>query len=175
MGSAMKMRETIQLMKREGARLAEPIVLPGAQAMTFGCSFSELAAPIEDLEILPGKVPVDLCEFWNEAESARLFVDQTYGQWGLEIFSPRQALVATEKFRSERGRDFVAGDLVVGRFLGDSDLLLVGCNPEVDDYGTVTIALPLDRRNDWYRPARRFADFLETYARSGGKKFWEAG
>ena len=37
------------------------------------------------------KMPKDLIEFWNIHESAILFEDIKYGQWGLRILPPRKA------------------------------------------------------------------------------------
>jgi hypothetical protein len=62
---------------------------------------------------------------------------------------------------------FRSGDLVVGQFLGDQDLLIA------DDAGAVLVALPLDGRADWYRPARNIAAFLGQYVTANGAKFWE--
>lgn len=172
MDHAMSVHEAIQLMKRSGSRLAEPIAVGDMPPMTFACSFSaEGATPGEVIALWP-ECPDDLKQFWDEARTARLFEDERYGQWGLEIFDPKEAAQVTDDYRATRERDFVGGDLVVGRFLGDSDLLLVRCDPAVQDFGSVLVALPLDRRPDWYKAAESVAAFLDKYVRSGGEKFW---
>jgi hypothetical protein len=79
----------------------------------------------------------------------------------------------TEKFRAQRARDHAAGDLVVGRFLGDSDLLVVRCAPHAADYGRVVVALPLDPRGEWYEAAGSLEKFFERYEQAHGAKFWE--
>ena len=169
----MAVRDTIELMKRESSRLAAPVPVEGMSPMTFGCSFSEHAADAGDMESLPCECPNDLREFWSVAETARLFEDQEYGQWGLEIFGPTQASEITNQCRSERQRDFLEDDLVIGKFLGDSDMLMVRCDPKADDFGSVLITLPLDPRSDWDHVGESFGEFLEKYAKSGGEKYWE--
>lgn len=169
----MSVHQLIQLMKREGSNLAEPLAMQGMPPMTFACSFSKQTADRADVDALPHQSPDDLREFWNEAQSARLFEDREYGQWGLEVFRPSQAAFITDQCASKRQQDFIAGDLVIGRFLGDSDLLVIRCDRAARDFGTVIVALPLDPRNDWYQVAASFSDFLETYVKCGGAKFWE--
>jgi hypothetical protein len=126
------------------------------------------AAPTLDIA-----APPDVLEFWRGFKSARLFEDRQFGQWGLVLVPPDRALALTERFHRIRARDAVFGDLVVGEFLGDSDLLLVRADPQASDYGAVLVALPLDRRPDWYRVASNLPSFLGQYARAEGAKFWE--
>ncbi len=118
-------------------------------------------------------VPGKLAEFWRHASGARLFEDTEYGQWGLVLLSPDEAVRETEEFRKDRARDYVDGDLIVGLFLGDQDLLLVRCDPEVEDFERVLVALPLDTRIDWYEAAPNLSVFLEKYERAEGAKYWE--
>jgi hypothetical protein len=101
------------------------------------------------------------------SREVELFADVDYGQWGLRLLSPAASAAWTAKEREERSADFGLGDLVVGQFLGDQDLLIA------DDAGAVLVALPLDGRADWYRPARNIAAFLGQYVTANGAKFWE--
>jgi hypothetical protein len=112
-------------------------------------------------------LPSDLRELWTTSREAELFVDADYGQWGLNLFSPTASAARSAKEREERPVDIGSGDIVVGQFLGDQDLLVV------DDTGAVLVALPLDARADWYRPARNLAEFLDRYVAANGAKFWE--
>ncbi len=172
MEDAVSVHDAIQLMKRSGSRLAEPVAMGDMPPMTFACNFSAEGANPDEVAALWPECPDDLRRFWGEARTARLFEDEHYGQWGLEILDPKEAASVTDDCRATRERDFGNGDLVVGRFLGDSDLLLVRCDPAVQDFGSVLVALPLDPRPDWYMAAETFAAFLDKYVRSGGKKFW---
>jgi hypothetical protein len=61
---------------------------------------------------------------------------------------------------------------VIGKFLGDSDLLVIRADETQSDFGSVIVALPIDPRPDWYHVAKSLADFLEEFAQSGGQKFW---
>src|SRR5205814_9397530 len=116
-------------------------------------------------------VPPDVMELWSEFRSARLFEDRRFSQWGLVLVPPERALALTDKLHRERARDALPGDLVVGEFLGDSDLLIVRASPEAADYGAVLVALPLDRRRDWYRVGPGLVDFLRSYSNAEGAKF----
>jgi len=119
------------------------------------------------------QIPEELDEFWCVSAGARLFEDAEYGQWGLVLLGPHEVSTETERFHSSRPNDFVEGDLILGRFLGDQDLLLMRCNPEERDFGQLLIALPIDTRRNWYRPASNLADFLEAYEQAEGAKYWE--
>jgi hypothetical protein len=94
-------------------------------------------------------------------------VDVDYGQWGLELLSPRTSVEETAAQVAARGDDYRPTDVVIGRFLGDQDRLVV------DAAGSVLVATPLDRRPDWYEPAPDVAAFLRQYVLSSGDKFWE--
>jgi hypothetical protein len=122
---------------------------------------------------LSNELPSDLRDFWKSCSGARLFEDRHYGQWGLVVLSPNAAAAATSEFKQRRARDFRVGDLVIGRFLGDSDLLMLRCDPTVPDFGHAIVVLPLDPRHDWEVVATTFAEFLGKYAAAEGNKFWE--
>ena len=103
-----------------------------------------------------------------------LFVDVTYGQWGLDVLSPDDVARETGDFSRTRPGDHRAGDLIVGRFVGDSDRLLVRCNEAADDYGQVIVLTALDPRNDWYRTGLDLEQFAARYIAVEGEKFWES-
>ena len=171
----MTVNEAIQLLKTKGAQLRAPIELDGVSPMDFTCILANNGVERDVLDALQITFPPDLLTFWTVTESATLFLDSTYGQWGLHIFEPNEAVERTTVFAEERRRDFWKGDLVLGRFLGDSDLLVVRCSDDEADSGKVLVALPLDPRNDWYNVANSFAEFLEKYIAAKGDKFWENG
>jgi len=119
-------------------------------------------------------LPLDLEEFWTACGGARLFEDRQYGQWGLVLLDPLNSTKATSEFRRSRQRDFVTGDVVIGRFLGDSDLLLVRCDVNLADFGQTLVAQPLDPRVDWDVVGATFGEFLAKFAAAEGRKFWES-
>jgi hypothetical protein len=168
----MTIKEIVQLIRDQGSTLAKPVKVEGMPSMTFACSISNRTVTVSELSMLPFVCPSDLRCFWIEVATARLFVDQEYGQWGLEILSPEQSMELTARYREERQSDSVEGDLVIGQFIGDSDLLIVRCDSNADDFGSVVIALPLDHRIEWDTAGKSFSGFLENYVMSGGEKFW---
>ena len=127
----------------------------------------------EMANILEGGLPPDLVEFWRETSAARLFEDVDYGQWGLEIVSPEIAKSLTEAQFTKRPDDYIRGDLIIGRFLGDADLLLIRCDHQSPDFGEIVVALPIDKRVDWNVVAKNFSEFLSRLVGVDGDKYWE--
>jgi hypothetical protein len=52
-------------------------------------------------------------------------------------------------------------------------LLLLRCDPQMDDFGHVLIVLPIDKRKDWHVAAKSLGDFLQRLVEASGKKYWE--
>jgi hypothetical protein len=102
---------------------------------------------------------------WECFEQASLFVDVDYGQWGLEVLSPANSLRCTREAWKENGEELRLGDVVIGEFLGDQELVVI----EKD--GEIVMYLPLDGREDWYRVAPSL--FLRAYVDASGEKYWE--
>jgi hypothetical protein len=111
-------------------------------------------------------LPAEVRDLWTTARTADLFLDVDYGQWGLRLLSPIGSATRSQQERCERPNDIEPEDVVIGEFLGDQDLVIVG------DQGAVLVALPLDRRADWYRVGRGLAEFLHRYVATNGEKFW---
>jgi hypothetical protein len=102
----------------------------------------------------------------------RLFEDVQYGQWGLVILAPKDALDETASMVGERPEDVSAGDLVIGTFLGDLQRLVVRCDPQAADFGRVIVGLPLDPRPDWPVVGENLADFFTKFLSEDGDHFW---
>jgi hypothetical protein len=138
------------------------------------CTFEESISEIQITNILKEiEVPPELTDFWLTCNSSRLFEDSQYGQWGLSIFSAEKAIQKTGEYKSERTQDARNGDLIIGSFIGDSDMLLVRCDSENTDYGNITIVNAIDSRNDWDLVAENFNEFFNKYADYYGDKYWE--
>lgn len=129
---------------------------------------------LETLRQIGHTLPYDLRLFWQQAAGARLFEDTTYGQWGFLLWGPCEAQARTANLFTERRDSLIRGDVVVGEFRGDSDLLLVRCDGEAEDFGQVLIILPMDHRPVWPVVAPSFSKFLHQFVVSSGEKFWEA-
>lgn len=124
-------------------------------------------------EVLRITLPGAIAHLWDKTSGLRLFEDITYGQWGLIVWSPSQVMDEQEKRIAQRKEDFHPGDLIVGEFLGDADLLLLRCDATSPDFGNVLVALPLDSREEWYLAAHSLESFLSQYIAAEGDKFWE--
>lgn len=120
-------------------------------------------------------LPIAVKEMWNRTSGLVMFWDITYSQWGLVLWSPDQAYVRHRRFRqNSRLEEWREGDLIVGEFLGDSDLLVLRCDPGSPDFGTVVISKPIDHRNDWVTAAKSLGEFVQQFWISQGEKFWES-
>lgn len=171
----MSVAQSIDLLKRQGSQLCKPITLEGIMDMVFECSFAVSGIKESSIVEKHPNCPSDLVEFWEIASTAKLFEDITYGQWGLEIVDPDTAQSVTREFCERRNSDYRLGDLVIGRFLGDLDLLIIRCDPLSHDFGNILVALPIDRRNDWYYVSDSFSIFLDQFTEACGNKFWAEG
>ena len=171
----MTIADLIASLKNQSADSTFPRSANGNTQLKCVSEVSELSETIDTIKALIPGCPSDLIDLWRTTQSATLFQDVEYGQWGLDLLSPGRSVAATIDFRSKRTKDFLDGDCVVGVFLGDSDLLLVRCDPLQKDYGSVLVALPIDQRQEWYHVATSLSDFLAGYIAARGGKFWEAG
>jgi len=154
-------------------RLA-PNTAPTGNPFRLVSSVSPSATAIEvEAAWGPREMPDDVTNLWSACRSARLFEDADFGQWGLVLLDPQASRARTEAERLARQTDFRDGDVVVGEFLGDQELLVVA--PSESGVRRVLIALPLDPRDDWFGAAPDLARFLEAYFDAGGNKYWETG
>jgi hypothetical protein len=172
----MNIDECVDELKSNRAQRAE---LPGNEwgpAIVHASSLADIKATSTESDTVAfGLCPADLKRFWQLARSARLFEDVTTGQWGLEILSPDEAARETKGYYRDRERDSLKGDLIIGRFIGDSELLLVRCDPDVADFGSIVIVGPIDPRSYWRLVSRSFGEFLSRYVETRGEMFWEHG
>jgi hypothetical protein len=145
-----------------------------APSLGFGSNVAKQGVSETDLSNL-GHVDLGLLEFWQESETAELFKDMTYGQWGLRILTPKTSHDRTQTELIERRSEMLATDLVFAEFLGDSDLLLMDLSVGRRAKKPIYAMLPLDRRDDWPKVANSFEEFLEKYLDANGEKFWESG
>jgi hypothetical protein len=132
------------------------------------------AARRDEIRQLPVRVSSELEHFWMTCGGAEFFRDIDYDQWGLDILAPWDAVKATHELAEDRPADVFRTDLMIGRFRGDSDFVVIRCDPNQDDFGQVVIGLPLDRRADWYFTRMCFSEFLRVFIETRGQKFWEA-
>jgi hypothetical protein len=143
---------------------AEPRRLHGEDSFRLACSV-QLADALRDLD---PALPAHLRQFWAVCREATLFEDVDYGQWGLRLFSAEASAVKTAEARAWMSGKLRGGDLVIGEFLGDLELLVC----DTQSRGQLMVSLPLDRREDWHLVGSTVAEFLESYVGSLGKKFW---
>ena len=135
----------------------------------LSCTLSEESEVISDDYLF--NIPQDLKSFWSYTREATLFLDEKYGQWGLKILSPSDALLYTNEEKQMRPDEYERSELVIGSFIGDADKLVVDCS--LKNSGKITISSPLDPSKDWPVVASSFLIFLNNYVESDGEKFWE--
>ena len=165
--SAMsKITEIVGLLKEQWGTPREAVHRGQKGGFLLACSFA--SEPADTLAQVPLNLPEDIREFWLTTRSATLFKDRQFGQWGIEVLDPDQALRQTSEEMAARQVDFVSSDLVLARFFGDSDLVVMACDPEQSNFGSVTIALPIDRRPDWPVVAKLLRGILGEVGGSAG-------
>lgn len=135
------------------------------------CYLSSRAAYPDEIQEL--KADSGLSRFWSVCDSAELFKDAQFGQWGVQILTPTEAKAETEKWISTRPDDFESHDLVFARFFGDSDLLVIDGSKASGDHRSVLVALPFDPRSDWPKAGKSFEAFLQLLIANEGDKYWE--
>lgn len=123
--------------------------------------------------VLSRAVPQSLGEWWRAIRSARLFVDREYGQWGLVLWPPDEIEARNRDLRANGRDDLDDGDIVVGEFLGDADLLMVRSEPDHEADGSVWIVAPIDPRPEWVNVAADLGGFVARFIEGSGSKFWE--
>ena len=133
------------------------------------CKFSSERGQVSDN--YPFNIPPDLNDFWFNTKEASLFMDIKYGQWGLKIVSPDDALQTTSIENSHRINEYKVTELIIGHFLGDSDKLVIDCDPE--NFGRIIVSQPIDARENWSIIADSFEEFLNLYIKVEGDKYWE--
>lgn len=134
------------------------------------CKVTDRIQEVQNL--FPFEIPQDVQLLWSSVEHADLFMDVEYSQWGLSLLSAEEAHEATTSTITTRSQDFLASDIVIGRFYGDADLLIICCESGAQ-FGSVRIALPIDSREEWYSVSDSLIEFLEEYIYAEGDKFWE--
>jgi len=136
----------------------------------LSCEFSKETAKVP--VGYPFEVPEELVNFWGYTSEAALFIDKTYGQWGLKVFSPKEAVLATKKENELRADEYNRTDLVIGEFIGDSDKLVIDCSPK--NLGQILVSMPFDPRKEWWVVSSNFKDFLRDFSKKEGEKYWES-
>jgi SMI1 / KNR4 family (SUKH-1) len=121
------------------------------------------------------RLPEELVALWNKASQIRLYDDVNYGQWGCILWSPSEVIDRHRYSYGWRGPgEFRPGDLIIGEFRGDTDMVVLRCDPSQQDFGSVVIALGNDPRDEWPHVAASIAEFMTAYLSHPDKKFWEA-
>jgi hypothetical protein len=122
------------------------------------------------------RLPQELIDLWKEAAGLKLFVDRNSGQWGMIIWSPEDVVPSNRKCKKwVRAEDLRQGDLIIGNFRGDTDMVLLRCDKSASDYGSVIIIDPLESREDWRIAATSLSLFLQKFFETKGEKYWEYG
>lgn len=151
---------------------SEPTAGLGGSPFVQRCWLDGPATQMEIDHAFLGRVaPPDLVRMWLTCRQSRLFEDIEYGQWGLRMLSPGDAVRRTIDERQRRSSCYLDSDIVIGEFLGDSELLVFSSTSE---NAPIMISLPLDPRNDWPAPAASLSAFFRRYLEALGEKYWES-
>ena len=135
---------------------------------------SHLSAPASEREVAvcfaDRMLPEVLRELWAATREATLFKDSEYGQSGLRLLAPPEAVAAT-RWLYETGpvTGLLLADVVVfGSFIGDREGLAV------DRASAAVVVVPeLPNVDEGVVVAQDLVEFLRTFREASGRKYWE--
>jgi hypothetical protein len=154
----------------ESSELTPPMVLQSEVKPPVSWEAADIEAAIEV------KLPDEIKILWSRGSEIRLHSDVNYGQWGCILWSPAEVVARHRDASGWRGPgDFRPGDLIIGEFRGDTDLVILRCDPSKEDFGSIIIALPMDPRDAWPCVASSIIEFIHKFLSDPDKKFWERG
>lgn len=143
----------------------------------FTRSWVEAAVPWSPVSIetaLSVSIPPDLSALWTIASRLYLHIDVKDRQWGLEIWGPDQVVsLHSEEVAAFDEDDLRDGDMLIGSFVGDTDLLVARCRQGSEDFGHIIVVPEGYHRKYWYRVSCDLAYFLSRHLDSPESKYWE--
>lgn len=170
-GIIMSIQSVIERARSEPPHEPPDSPLPGA----FECSVVDPVQwdKAEAERALRTEIPAELEELWRGCGGMSLYRDTTYGQWGLVVLSPKDALSAHTEYLQNSPEWVLPGDVVFARFRGDLELALLRCDRNAPDYGRVMIVAEMDERSLWRTAADSLEEFLTRFMDTKGDKYWE--
>ena len=118
-------------------------------------------------------LPQEMIDVWDKANHLRLFEDTNLDQWGTIIWTPETVAALQEEVKQWQRDEFWPTDVIIGEFCGDSELILLRCDPHLFDFGYIVIVKPIEQRRQWPVAAFSIMQFLENLLRTDGDKYWE--
>lgn len=119
------------------------------------------------VNIMDSTISPELMNFYNITNGAILFKDVDYSQWGLLVYSSDELYYKNREIKKVRD-EFNESEIIIGEFLGDSDLLLLN-----QHNNSIVICTPILGRDDWHFLELTFTAFLNKFCTEEGEKFWE--
>lgn len=178
MNEMTSIEENIKFLKEEWSQPKKASYDNESHSFELTCMFNEASPESNIISIFKlmsiKELPVEYKEFLLISNGAFLFLDEKYGQAGLNLYSLEERETKISFWLSSyRVDNLIKGDLIIGEFLGDSDFVVLRCDEEADDYGTIIISHPYDERKNWFYEKDGFAKFLSNFVRTEGCKYWE--
>lgn len=124
------------------------------------------------VEVLNIGIPEDLQSLWHYVSQLYIAQDMTYGQWGLFIWSPDETLENNQNDPRYNYYHLMRGEIIIGNLIGDSDIVIMRCDKNQDDFGAIILAEAIVDREEYEIVASSLSEFLERFLQSPHKKFW---
>jgi hypothetical protein len=132
-------------------------------------------------EIGISNLPEELLMLWSYCSSLIIHFEKDRGLdiQGIYIYSPDQALVRhkyyyIEELESAKAeKDICEGDFIIGEYISEHQYILIRCDDQSKDFGSIMMTQPIDPREEWPIVGTSLLDFLEAYY-SAGEKFWDS-
>ena len=134
---------------------------PEMDGVVLACRLDEGVADGD----IPAQVAGELRGFWRRTSGGLLLADERFGICGLRLHDPAAAK-QTAQYRASYGYPVLESDLVLGEFVGDTDMLII------DAQGKVVISAASYPRDNWYI-FDSLADVLRRYVEAEAEKYWE--
>lgn len=163
----------------ERARKEPPYFEPNASDSDspYVCKvFDQIRWDKQGIERLYGfELPNELAELWDACGGMLLYGDDLWVPWGLLVCSPTEESLVRQNNRYQKVYDeWVAfGDLVIAALQSIGEPVLMRCDKDAEDYGSIIVVVPGDERFVWYKAASSLEEFLTRYMDARGNKYWE--
>ena len=138
---------------------------------------SHYKLPIEwDEKELEHKLKVQIPEYlhilWKYASNVYICEEINYGQWGLVLWNPIEVLHNNQGDPRFTAYHLEKGEIIIGEFKGDLDVVIIRCDKNQEDFGKIIIAEGMAPREEYEIVTKSLLEFLEKFMNDPTKKFW---
>lgn len=169
----MSIRDVIKRAELEPPYVAPDDPFPESPAV---CRvFEPIPWSQQELERTLGfEIPNQLAQLWDLCGGMMLYGDDLWCPGGLVICAPcvEELFRLNSDYQDRKSDSTAPGDLIIGEFRSDLELVLIRCDRNNTDCGSILIVAEMEPRPDWKRVAFSIEEFLIKYMDAHGEKYW---